>query len=98
MLFDQQLSTSHTVMKMLLKSNDDLWSDDEWAALMEWALGIYLSKQRKNVLAESGAEPPAKKQRESIEIDIIGTDSDEEDELDDQHKLGNEDELDEDQD
>lgn len=77
-------------MRLLLKINDDLWSDEERAALMERALDIYLSKRRKNVLnepeGESGAEPPAKKQRE--EIDILDTDSadeatsDEEEELD----------------
>ena len=75
---------SHAVMKMrlCLKINNDLLSDEEQAALMERALEIYLSKWRKNVLVESGAEPPAKKQKELIEIDIIYTDSDEEDELD----------------
>ena len=69
-------------MRLLLKINDDLLSDEERAALMEQALEIYLSKRRKNVLVETRAEPPAKKQRESIEIDIIDTDSDEENELD----------------
>ena len=59
---------------------------------MEQALEIYLSKQWKNVLFESGAEQPTKKRRELIEIDIIDTDSDEENELD------NKDELDKDQD
>ena len=69
-------------IRLHLKINNDLLSDVERAALMERALEICLSKRRKNVLVESGAEPPAKKQRESIEIDIIDTDSDEEDELD----------------
>ena len=84
MLSDQRPSTSHAVMKIRLRLNidDDFLSDEERAALMERALEIYLSKRRKNVLVESGAEPPAKRQRESIEIDIIDTDSDEEDELD----------------
>ena len=65
MLSDQWPSTSHAVMKMRLrlKINDDLLTDEERAALMEQALEIYLSKQQKNVLVESGAEPPAKKQR-----------------------------------
>ena len=73
-------------MKIRLRLNidDDFLSDEERAELMERALEIYLSKRRKNVLVESGAEPPAKRQRESIDssIDIIDTDSDEEDELD----------------
>ena len=73
-------------MKIRLRLNidGDFLSDEERAALMERALEIYLSKRRKNILVESGAEPPAKRQRVDrlIEIDIIDTDSDEEDELD----------------
>ena len=58
-------------MRLRFKINDDLLSDEEQVALTERALEIYLSKQQKNVLLESGAEPPAKKQRESTEIACI---------------------------